>query len=736
MQNLQRPADRVRAAVARDRARTHAMLMAARTSRWRYLGLAAALVASVVAVEHVSQAGVSISCAGRAPTILGTAGNDKLIGTTKADVFWAGDGNDIITGGRGDDIVCSGPGDDVVSGGGGNDRLEGAAGVDELRGDDGRKDVCVDGERVVTCEKIFVSEPPTTTTSTTTSTTTTTAPPPSGIRFETLPPGSPLPSGAECAVRIRPAAEVRPGNGAYNATKGTTPNGRYPRVTGDFTGTTDEIIQWTACKWGIDEDVVRAQVVVESWWNQDARGDFTTNQSACYPDLRTTTGSCPESVGLMQVRYVYHTEAFVDANAIRSSAYNLDYAFAGWRSCFEGNETWLNTVERGATYAAGDMWGCVGVWFSGRWLTQPAKDYVAAVQERMKARTWETSDFIGAAPAPAPTTTAAPTTAAPTTAAPTTTVAPTTVAPTTTAAAPTTTAAAPTTTAAQPTNPAGVAFSADFTGDTGLERFRRGAFHRERDAFQPPRPDWVSDTPWQADHDNRLADCGDPTTNHHPVQARDSSMSFHDLDLTYVCRGHLMSTMGDVSGYSVTWFSPNQSFSSINEVCFDASINGGLTGDRQWWEVAVQPVNTADVSAIEWLAGTANLPSYGDVGATVLSFGPANPHYYRISVRDISDEGVGGGDSTAYNDMRIRRAHCFTDNKNGTLRFQSWVRNADGTLGTRLNDDTVSGSFPAGNLKVVFKDHAYTPVKSCWQFPDSICASYTFHWDNIVVRGT
>ena len=26
-----------------------------------------------------------------------------------------------------------------------------------------------------------------------------------------------------------------------------------------------------------------------------------------------------------------------------------------------------NTVERNGTYAAGDVWGCVGLWFSGRW---------------------------------------------------------------------------------------------------------------------------------------------------------------------------------------------------------------------------------------------------------------------------------------------------------------------------------------------------------------------------------
>jgi hypothetical protein len=44
-------------------------------------------------------------------------------------------------------------------------------------------------------------------------------------------------------------------------------------VSGDFTGTTDEILQWVARKWGIDEDIVRADAVVESNWVQSEVGD-------------------------------------------------------------------------------------------------------------------------------------------------------------------------------------------------------------------------------------------------------------------------------------------------------------------------------------------------------------------------------------------------------------------------------------------------------------------------------
>ncbi len=228
----------------------------------------------------------------------------------------------------------------------------------------------------------------------TTTTTTTTSPPPGSGDFETLPVGAALPSGAECAARVRPAAEVRPENSGANNTRGNRSNANnrsdwagFDRVDGDYSGTTDEIIQWAACKWGIDVDVARAQVVKESFWYQSANGDNG------------------ESWGLGQVRDTAHQSAFeYSVNARNSSAYNLDYTYAVWRACFEGVYTWLNTVERGATYGPGDLWGCTGVWFSGRWYTQAAINYIEGgdtgaygdigVKQHLAARTWETPSFI------------------------------------------------------------------------------------------------------------------------------------------------------------------------------------------------------------------------------------------------------------------------------------------------------------------------------------------------------
>jgi autotransporter family porin len=211
--------------------------------------------------------------------------------------------------------------------------------------------------------------------------------------FGTLPVGAALPSDATCAGLVRKTPEIRADNAVANGTKGTAPNKDIPRVTGSFVGTTDEILQWVACKWGIDEDIVRAQAAKESYWHQNARGDMNSDQSACYPPLRGGS-QCAESVGLLQVRYLYHLEAFKDGNAVASSSYNADYAYGVWRSCFEGKETWLNDVEKGATYAAGDAKGCLGVWFSGRWRTPDALEYIKAVEDYVAQKIWTTAAFI------------------------------------------------------------------------------------------------------------------------------------------------------------------------------------------------------------------------------------------------------------------------------------------------------------------------------------------------------
>ncbi len=229
--------------------------------------------------------------------------------------------------------------------------------------------------------------------------------------FTTLPPGSVLPSDAECAAMIKARAENKASNLIYNATPGSQrlavdffdPYSTDPRansiiaarVTGSYTGTTDQILQWVACKWGVDEDMVRAQAAVESWWRQDTLGDWTTDASRCAPGhglgVDGRPGECPESFGILQNRYPYEQSAWPGIG--NSTSFNADTAYGIWRACYEGYEWWLNDVDRGWDYGPGDAWGCMGRWFAGRWHTDAAEYYISRVWEYYDMRIWEQSYF-------------------------------------------------------------------------------------------------------------------------------------------------------------------------------------------------------------------------------------------------------------------------------------------------------------------------------------------------------
>ncbi|MGE0029297.1 MAG: hypothetical protein AB7O78_19225 [Thermoleophilia bacterium] len=103
-------------------------------------------------------------CEGREATIVGTRGDDRLVGTPGRDVIaaLAGDdrvlargGGDIVCGGAGRDRLQGGPGADVLLGQAGDDSLSGGPDRDILRGGPGR-DVCSGGPGgdAYACERI------------------------------------------------------------------------------------------------------------------------------------------------------------------------------------------------------------------------------------------------------------------------------------------------------------------------------------------------------------------------------------------------------------------------------------------------------------------------------------------------------------------------------------------------------------------------------------------------------
>jgi predicted extracellular nuclease len=77
------------------------------------------------------------TCNGLPATIVGTAGDDVIYGTTGSDVIVGLGGNDTIYGSNGNDVICGDAGNDTIFGGNGDDTLQGSVGDDVLNGDNG-----------------------------------------------------------------------------------------------------------------------------------------------------------------------------------------------------------------------------------------------------------------------------------------------------------------------------------------------------------------------------------------------------------------------------------------------------------------------------------------------------------------------------------------------------------------------------------------------------------------------
>lgn len=202
------------------------------------------------------------------------------------------------------------------------------------------------------------------------------SPPPPGGYFALSAPGTPFPSDAVCAAQVHHSSwEPRPDNTTANHTvppagylTATNPdwdatwNANYrTRITGNFTGTTDEIIQWAACKWRWPDELVRGEAVDETNWHQNGTGDTSSTAANCFPGY---SAPCPTSFGLLQIKWYFNPSHTIAGNAMPwardSTAFAIDYTLAELRGCYDGLSTYLGNTT-------GNVAGCVGAWWSGSW---------------------------------------------------------------------------------------------------------------------------------------------------------------------------------------------------------------------------------------------------------------------------------------------------------------------------------------------------------------------------------
>jgi hypothetical protein len=193
-----------------------------------------------------------------------------------------------------------------------------------------------------------------------------------------------------------------------------------PRIDGQFSGTTDEIFQWAACKWGLPDDLLRAIAVRTSTWYQYETyptgrcvthfgcGDvFPTASPASRVFCRALArygydyqrdfghGMCPKTFSIVGVKSWQDPRqaAWPDNQNGTfpfnrdSTAFAVDYLAAQLRGCYEGWQLWLGRTSA-RQYGAGDLWGCVGTWYSGEWHSRAADGYISRVRATMQLWPW------------------------------------------------------------------------------------------------------------------------------------------------------------------------------------------------------------------------------------------------------------------------------------------------------------------------------------------------------------
>ena len=104
------------------------------------LALGLAVGTSVLIAPEADAAG----CFGKAATISGTSGKDRVRGTSRGDVIASLGGADLVVGRRGNDLVCLGGGNDQGRGQDGKDKINAGGGHDVAIGDSS-KDLLLGG---------------------------------------------------------------------------------------------------------------------------------------------------------------------------------------------------------------------------------------------------------------------------------------------------------------------------------------------------------------------------------------------------------------------------------------------------------------------------------------------------------------------------------------------------------------------------------------------------------------
>ena len=221
------------------------------------------------------------------------------------------------------------------------------------------------------------------------------------------------------------------------------PNADFASVDGNYSGSTDDLIRITACKWGIDEDYIRAQALIESGWHQDCaaanggsgcrEGGDMNNPNGCTPASITAnviTNITPNGLfcemqgfggltgtnqyaswSIVQTKVYY--EWFTWPMMEESTPFGLDYRYAEMRGCINGDQygyyhsqsssggaDYKNAVSQALSDPQGPSsisgwsnlqylaYGCIETHYSGGWFSGATDSYLNSFLSSLNSANW------------------------------------------------------------------------------------------------------------------------------------------------------------------------------------------------------------------------------------------------------------------------------------------------------------------------------------------------------------
>ena len=270
-----------------------------------------------------------------------------------------------------------------------------------------------------------------------------------------------------------------------------------------------------------------------------------------------------------------------------------------------------------------------------------------------------------------------------------------------------------------PVTPEG-SFLEDFSTQDSLSRFD----YQLHTSMNGGSPTSITGS-FMGEHDHS---CNGPTT-FRTIAGGQSAPTFIDVsnsELIWYCspgndpsKGHMMTAL-DTTDVATLSFSPKQSFNNVSRVCWHQNMNN--LGEAKWINVFVVPASDVPRNGGNLNYAAAEGLVIGGNDQT-LPAGAYDFTWLRGTTFVNGTEMMWASNSHGLADTSAPRFQICLQNDGRQLVIQR----PDGTTDT-LN---TGRSFPTGNVKVIFQDASYNPVKH-----NGAADALTWHWDNITVSAS